>query len=192
MRVSTVSNNKLTLAAHFESKALVTDYIRSLSIPHTIVYVGAYTSLILGKLTPISTSPPTYGLVFPEPANAETKLPLIDASADVGKFVKGILLNPEKSLNRQFNLATKYYTFGEMVNVLKRSGLHVILQIMDKVTYKGILASQGFPEYLQEDILQGNQFIEEYGLYGGEDDIEEAQKVYDEIFSFNTTIPFSL
>ncbi len=181
MRVSAVSNNKITLVRHFESKALVTDHIRSLSIPHTFVYVGGYTSLVLSSLTPLSTS--SYGLVFPEPANAETKLPLIDVTADLGKFIKGILLNPEKSLNRSFNLATKVYTLAEIVNVLKGAGLHATLQIIDKATFRGALASKGAPEWLQEDLLQVFQFTEEYGLYGGDDDIEEAQKVNCEIFS---------
>ncbi|KAE8440522.1 hypothetical protein EG329_007268 [Mollisiaceae sp. DMI_Dod_QoI] len=174
--IAKFSNNKLTLAAHFESKAMVTDHIRSLSIPHTTVYLGAYTSLILSLLNPVSASPPSYNLVFPEPVNAKTKIPLIDASTDLGKFVKGILLNPEKSLNRQFNLATKYYTVGEMVNVFKECGLHVILQIMDKGAYKAALASQGLPEWFQEDLLQVFQSAEEFGMYGREDDIEEAQK----------------
>ncbi len=178
MRMMIVTNNKLTLVAHFESKALVTEYIQSLSIPHTIVLVGGYTSLIISALAPISKSPPAYSLVFPEPINSNTKLPLIDASADVGKFVKGILLNPEKSLNRQFNLATKYYTFEEIVNALKGAGLRVTLQILDKAAYKAGLASQGIPEFFQEDLLQVMQFAEEYGIYGAEDGIEEAQKVY--------------
>jgi uncharacterized protein YbjT (DUF2867 family) len=177
IKVPTVSNNELTLVAHFESKALVTEHIRSLSIPHTIVYVGGYTSLIIDSLKLISTSPRTYGLVVPEPVNSRTKLPLIDASADVGKFVKGILLHPEKSLNREFNLATKYYTFGEIVTILKKSNLCAILHILDKSAYRMGLASQGLPEWFQEDLLQTMQFAEEYGLYGSADDIEEAQKV---------------
>jgi len=125
----------------------------------------------------ISVSPPSYGLTFPEPVNAWTKMPLVDTSADLGKFVKGMLLNPEKSLNRSFNIATNNYTMGEVVSIVKELGLDIVLQILDKPTYKGALASQGSPKWLQEDLLQMFEFTDEYGLFGPNDDIEEAQKV---------------
>lgn len=131
----------------------------------------------MDALAPISLSPPSYGLVFPEPVNAGTKMPIIDPSADLGKFVTGILLNPDKSLNRSFNVAAKFYTLEEIVNLVRELGLDVKLQIVDKPTFKGALASKGFPEWLQEDLLQVFQFTDEYGVYGTDDDIEEAQKV---------------
>ena len=45
-----VSEGKLTHMAHFESKAEVEEYTRSLGIPATFFYAGVYMSNIPGSL----------------------------------------------------------------------------------------------------------------------------------------------
>lgn len=49
-------------------------------------------------------------------------MPLLDPSADLDRFVKLILLSPERSLNRQFNIAERYYTLKEMIDLMKNRG----------------------------------------------------------------------
>ena len=172
-----VTDNKLTAAVHFDSKARVDDYIRDLSVPHTIIHVGMYTSFLLESLVSLSATPPSYGLILPKPANAKTTLPLIDPVIDLGKFVKAILLNPDKTLGRKINVAERYYTLEEIIAVLNGLGINAIYQTVDQQVFKAGLASKGLPEFFQEGLTQVVQFVEEYGFFGGEG-IEEGHQVF--------------
>ncbi|KAL4941993.1 hypothetical protein BDV06DRAFT_171213 [Aspergillus oleicola] len=176
--VSKVSNGKYTAVVHFDSKAKVDEHIRSIGIPHTIVNVGTYTNFMVEALTPLSTDsePPTYGLFFPSPVTLETQFPLIDSSSDVGKFVKGILLSREKTLGCQLNLAERYYTTQEFLEIAKKLGVNVTFQAIDKETFKVGLAKQGAPDFFQEDVVQVIQFAAEFGFWGGKG-LEEEHEV---------------
>ncbi|KAL4949078.1 hscarg dehydrogenase [Aspergillus filifer] len=173
--VSKVTNAKYTAVVHFDSKAKVDEHIRAIGIPHTIVNVGTYTNFLVEALTPISNDPanPTYGLFFPAPVTLETEFPLISASTDVGKFVKGILLNRERTLGRQLNLAERYYTTQEFIDITKRLGVNVTFQAIDKETFKAGMAKQGAPEFFQEDVVQVLQYAAEFGFWGGKGFEEE-------------------
>ncbi|PYH88976.1 nmrA family transcriptional regulator [Aspergillus ellipticus CBS 707.79] len=174
--VSKLSNNKFTNVVHFDGKAYVDEYIRSLSIPYTIVHVAIYTSVVWESLAPLPTTPPSYGLFFPQPGSLQTTIPLIDPSLDLGKFVKGILLNPEASLGKQYNVGERFYTVEEIVGVAKKFGVEIVFQAVDKDTYKAGLASKGMPDFFQEDLAQMIQFLAEYGFYGG-GGIDDAKKL---------------
>ncbi|RAK97313.1 NmrA/HSCARG family protein [Aspergillus ibericus CBS 121593] len=165
--VSQITNNKLTGVVHFDSKARVDDYIRELAIPHTIITVGTYTSFVLEMLTPLPTTPPSYGLFFPEPGSVYTRVPIIDPTAELGKFVKGILLNPQRSLGRSFNIAERSYSLVEIIAVAKGLGVDIVYQTVDKASFKAGIASKGLPEVVQEDLLQLVQYTQEYGYFGG-------------------------
>ncbi|RHZ52834.1 NmrA/HSCARG family protein [Aspergillus thermomutatus] len=171
-----VTNGKLTAAVHFDSKARVDEYIRSLAIPHTIVHLGVYTSFLLESLVPVSSDPPSYKLAFPEPAHLKAAMPLLDPSADLGKFVKAILLSPGRSFNSQFNIAERYYTLEEMIDLMKSLGLNVEFQAIDQKTFKASLAARGWPDFLQEDLVQVIQYAAEYGYFQDER-IEQAHEL---------------
>ncbi|GKZ35283.1 hypothetical protein AbraIFM66950_005878 [Aspergillus brasiliensis] len=174
--ISRITNEKLTGVVHFDSKARVDDYIRQLSIPHTIVSLAIYASFFFEILAPLPTTPPSYVLAFPEPTNAQTAVPIIDPTADLGKFVKGILLNPSTTLGRSLNVAGRNYTFEEMIAVAKGMGLDVSFQPVDKETFMVGMAAKGFPEVVCEGVSQAAQYIQEYGYFGGEG-FEESHKI---------------
>ncbi|KAL4800853.1 hscarg dehydrogenase [Aspergillus venezuelensis] len=173
--VSKVTDRKYTAAVHFDSKAEVDEHIRAIGIPHTIVNVGTYTNFLAEALTPIPSddSAASYGLFFPAPVTLDTEFPLINASTDVGKFVKAVLLNREKTLGRQLNLAERYYTTQEFIDTAKRLGVNVSLQAIDKETFKAGMAKQGAPEFFQEDVAQVIQYAAEFGFWGGKGFEEE-------------------
>ncbi|PWY65681.1 nmrA family transcriptional regulator [Aspergillus sclerotioniger CBS 115572] len=174
--VSKITDNKLTGVVHFDSKARVDDYIREIAIPHTIITVGTYTSFFLEMLTPLPTTPPSYGLFFPVPGSVKTAVPIIDPTADLGKFVKAILLSPEKSLGRKFNIAGRSHTVEEVIAVAKGLGVDVTFHAVDKETFKAGIASKGLPEVVQEDMSQLVQYTHEYGYFDGAG-FEEAHKL---------------
>lgn len=163
---------------HFDSKALVADHIRSLRIPHTFVHVGTYSGLLLDFIAPLPTG--SYGLLWPEPANANTSLPIIDAAADTGNFIKGILLNPVKSKGRLFKIAEKSYSLKEIAETLSGLGLDVTFQPLDKHAFISGLSTKGFPESLHDSMVQVMEFVADYELFG-DSDIEEAHKVFKSI-----------
>ncbi|KAL4779774.1 nmrA family transcriptional regulator [Aspergillus varians] len=173
--IQKLTNGKYTAAVHFDGKAKVDEHIRSLGIPHTFIYIGTYIKFLFESLAPLSTTPPTYGLFWPEPVTLDTEFPLINAAADVGKFVKGIVLNREKYLGRQLNVAERYYTVREIVETIKANGVDVTFQALDMQTFKSGLAAHGMPEFYQEDLWQVIQFAVEYGFYGGKGFEEEHQ-----------------
>ncbi|KAL4923169.1 NmrA/HSCARG family protein [Aspergillus undulatus] len=186
--VSKVTSGKYPAVVHFDSKAKVDEHIRTLGIPHTIVNVGTYTKFMIEALAPISSDPPTYGLFFPEPVTLNTEFPLIDAPADVGKFVKGILVNRDATLGRQLNLAERYYTTREFLEIVKKNGVDVSFQALDKKTFKTGLAAQGLPEFFQEDVAQVIQFAAEYGFWGGKGFEEEHQLLKEPLMTLEESL----
>ncbi|PYH83275.1 nmrA family transcriptional regulator [Aspergillus uvarum CBS 121591] len=178
--VSQITGGKLTSVVHWDGKAVVDDYIRSLAIPHTIINIGVYTPFIVDFfLAPLSTDPPAFSLSLPEPANINTVLPVVDAAADVGKFVKGILLCPEETIGKRLDIAEGYYTVKEIVETLNKLGRSVGFQTVPKETFKAALASRGLPEFFQEDLCQVLQYIEEYGYFHN-GTVEEAREIASE------------
>ncbi|KAE8147582.1 hypothetical protein BDV25DRAFT_168978 [Aspergillus avenaceus] len=108
-------------------------------------------------------------LVWSSLPNVSEILPLIDPAADVGKFVKAILLHPSQSLNQRFNIAQNFYTIQEIIDTLNNAGVNAQFRIFPKESFKAALATKGAPAFLQEAIAQILQFVAQYGYFGGED-----------------------
>ncbi|KAL2816062.1 nmrA family transcriptional regulator [Aspergillus cavernicola] len=190
--VSKISNGKYTAALHFDSKARVDEHIRALSIPHTILHVGTYIKFLIESLEPLSTdngSP--YRLSFPKPANIETELPLIDAAADVGKFVKAIFLNPEASLGRLFSAYSRYYTIGGIIEIIKKNGVDAVYEATDSEVFKAGMGAKGVPEFFQDDLVQVIEFGVEYGFFGGVGNGDAHKLVKEPLTSLEETLKSS-
>ncbi|KAL4883179.1 nmrA family transcriptional regulator [Aspergillus karnatakaensis] len=178
--ISKFSNGKYPDAVHFDGKAVIDDHVRALGVPHTIVHVGTYISYLLESFAPQSTDPRKYTLSFPKPASLDTELPLIDASADVGKFVKAILLNPERSLGELYNLAYRFVTIRDFVQTVKANGVDLTFQAVEKDEFKGGMAAFGLPEFFQEDVAQVISFGAEFGFQLSSGEVEKVQQLVEE------------
>ncbi|KAL3483188.1 nmrA family transcriptional regulator [Aspergillus germanicus] len=176
--ISKISNGKYTAALHFDGKALVDEHIRTLEIPHTIIRLGTYTSFVLDSLVPVPSDPTRYEMYFPTPMNLTSQLPLIDPAADVGKYVKEILLNPEKTLSRVYNLGERYYSIAEIIEILERNGVDVSLKVISHEDFKAGLAAKGVPEFFQEDLVQVIAFGVEFGFF--EEGIDRGHELLNE------------
>lgn len=98
--VTKMTGGKLSNVKHFDSKATVEDYIRTLpksQLPVSSFFSPAfYMSNIQGMTFPGQDG----GLVFALPWNAtETRVALLDTKKDTGNYVAGILLAPEDKVN---------------------------------------------------------------------------------------------
>jgi hypothetical protein len=114
-------------------------------------------------------------MYFPTPMSLTSQLPLIDPAADVGKYVKAILLNPEKTLSRVYNLGERYYSIAEILEILKQNGVDVSLKVISQEDFKAGLVAKGAPEFFQEDLVQVISFGVEFGFF--EEGIEGGHEV---------------
>ncbi|EED22441.1 hscarg dehydrogenase, putative [Talaromyces stipitatus ATCC 10500] len=183
--ISKISGNKYNAATHFDHKAAVDDYIKSLSLPYTVVRLAIYGSEIVSNfITPLPVNPPSYGLIFPGNASERTVIPIINPAADLGKFIKGILLSPETTVGRSFNLAEKLYTLGEVTEILRRQGLKVSLQCIDMATFKAGLAAKGLPESFRVALQHVLEYTLEFGFFNGESIDQGLELLTDPLTSF--------
>ncbi|TVY90485.1 NmrA-like family domain-containing protein [Lachnellula willkommii] len=165
--VSKISNKKYTKVLHFDSKAVVEEYIRSLGIPATFLHLGIFMNFLFSNIVPTSEGTKSYNLAFPFPPG--TKIPLISVNKDTGAYVKHILLNRETFLGRQVSAAEKEYAPTEIVSILKNVG-DVDISLHANYTeddFKKRLTALGVPEFFQEDLAENMKFIHEFGFFGG-------------------------
>lgn len=154
---------------HFDSKANVEEYIRSLGIPASFFLAGCYMSNFPG--TSFREMPDgKWGFALPLPDNAP--IPIFDAEEDTGKFVKAMFLNEQKVLGKRVYGATAYYTPAEMVQDFRELspsvGKDAGFSQLPNGVFKGIMASTGAPEVIQEEMLQNMRLMAEFGYYGGD------------------------
>lgn len=154
---------------HFDSKAEVEEYIRKLEIPATFFLPGFYMSNIPG-MSLREMPDGKWGLALPMPDDAS--IPLFAAEYDTGKFVKAIFLKKAATLGKRIYGATAYYTPSEILNTFKQvypgAGKDARYSQLPHEVFKGILASAGTPEIVQEEMLQNMRLIPEFGYYGGD------------------------
>ena len=155
--------------AHFDSKANVEEYIRSLGIPASFFLAGFYMSNLPG-MSLRDMGDGNWALAMPMPDNSP--IPLFDAEDDTGKFVKGMFLNEEKVLGKRIYGATAYYTPAEIVDQFKElfpnTGKKTVFPQLPGDVFKSIMASTGAPEPIQEELLQNMRLLPEFGYYGGD------------------------
>ncbi|MCJ1252094.1 hypothetical protein MMC30_009332 [Trapelia coarctata] len=178
--VKKLSKGVLPGVSHFDSKAHVEDYIRSLGIPASYFLPGFYMSNLPG-MSLREMPDGKWGLAMPIPA--DSPIPLFSAEDDSGKFVKAIFLNKEKTLGKRILAAADYYTPTQIVDTFKELfptvGKDAYYVPLPHEAFKGILASTGAPEAIQEEMLQNMRLMPEFGYYGGEK-LDSSHAILDE------------
>jgi len=173
--VTKISRGIITGVLHFDSKAVVESYIRSLNIPASFLLQGIFMNQIIYFLLPSTSPSGSKSYKFTATVPASTKIPLISAVKDTGKYVKEMLLHPENALGERLYTGEKYYTMVEVADILKRvGGLDVSYEQCTDEAFRESLASVGVPEFLQEDMSQNMKYIQEYGFF--QQDLEDSQK----------------
>lgn len=179
--VKKVTNGVLSKVRHFDSKAAVEEYIRTLDIPATFILPGFY----MGNLPGVNLREMPdgkYVLALPMPDAAP--IPIFAAEYDMGKFVKAIFLKKEATLGKRIYAATAYTTPTELLQdfqeVYPEAGKGATFRQLPGEVFKEILASaRGVPEAVQEEMLQNMRLIPEFGYYSG-DSLEPSIAIVDE------------
>lgn len=158
---------------HFDSKALVERYIRSLSIPATFFMPGFYMSNIPNMMMFPNPESSEHEYTFALTIPGNSPIPMFDAEDDTGKFVKAILKNRDSLLGKNIHAATDHYTPDEMVNVFKEefpeAGKGAKYVQIDPETYEGMLKKNGFSDKAAKELQENMSFMNPYGYFGGVD-----------------------
>ncbi|OBT70310.1 hypothetical protein VE03_00286 [Pseudogymnoascus sp. 23342-1-I1] len=175
--VTELTKGTLSKVSHFDSKAAVEKYIRSLDINASFFRPGYYMSNLLQVVRPSGDSE-TYSVPLPIPTTAP--IPLFDTAADTGKFVKGIFLAGEKAFGKTYNAAVAYVTPAEIAEEWSAvTGKKAEAVVADGTAWKAELTSYGLSEVAAEELYQNMRLMDEFGYYGGAP-LEESQEILDE------------
>jgi len=169
LNVTELSKGVLTQVHHFDSKAKIEDYIRSTGIPASYFMPGFYMSNLPGGM--FRQVPPNNDWTLALPIPGSTPVPLLNTAVDTGKFVKGILLNREKTLGKRIYGATDYYTLDQMVKEFKElypeAGKTAKYAELSHQAFKDNLGKAGQSAEAGEELLQNMRLMNEFGYYGG-------------------------
>jgi uncharacterized protein YbjT (DUF2867 family) len=155
-----MSDGKLQKLDHFDVKAEIEEYIRTLPIKSSFFAPGSFMQNFGHMMAPHPTGDGTYALSnFVKP---ETQLPCIDVVGDTGKYVGAILAEPEKYEGKVLSAATDLYSYDEIVQIMsKMSGKTVKYNQLPESVFRGFLPPAS-ADYLVDMFL----WIQDYGYYG--------------------------
>lgn len=170
--VNTLSHGVLANVYHFDSKAEVEEYARSLGVPSTFFLAGWYMSNITaGPFTIRQDERNDNAWTLALPASEDAVYPLFEVN-DTGRYVKAAVLHREKLLGKRVLGATKYLTGREVLDIFKKvfpeAGKTATYVNIPHEAYLGLLKGKGFPEYVAVELLENMRLCEEFGYYGGQ------------------------
>ncbi|KAF8459658.1 hypothetical protein BDZ91DRAFT_742007 [Kalaharituber pfeilii] len=178
--IKELSGGILSKVHHFDSKAEVESYIRTSlpNLPSTFFLAGCYMSNMPGQQILPDPSTGVYTYALPVPGD-KAGIPMFDVR-DTGKFIKGILLNREKTLGKRVLGATKYMSPNEVIEVFKKVKVETAKEKGAQYNevpadiYKAFLPPAIADEYTQNMVLLGT-----YGYYGWES-LDWSHSIVDE------------
>ncbi|KAI1333555.1 NmrA-like family protein [Xylariaceae sp. FL0016] len=176
--IKKLTNGKLPHVYHFDGKAHVEEYVRSLDIPATFFMPGYYMSNITGMQ--FKPSPPDNARTFSLPISAQSPIPLYD-TVDTGKYIKAIVLNKDKLLGQRFLGASTYLTGEQIVDSFKKlypeDGQTARYFQLSEEMFRGFM--KGTPEFIIEEFYENMVLMQDYGYYGGAS-LDETHKYIDD------------
>ncbi|RDA91046.1 hypothetical protein CP533_6112 [Ophiocordyceps camponoti-saundersi (nom. inval.)] len=163
--ITKLSDGRLTGITHFDSKAWIEDYIRASGVPATFVLAGLFMSNFLGFIRKDQGQQDGYVMMWPEGVSVDgAPIPLFDAAADTGKFVKPAIKRYPELVGQRIYAATTYMTLekvlAEFADVM---GQPARAQVVSAETWKSFLPADGAQELLENMLL-----LQSPGYYGGE------------------------
>lgn len=159
--VSKESHGKITSVHHFDSKAKVEEYVRSIGLPATFVMPGLFMSYIWGSALQKTDSGFVWATPFPPDS---TRIPLFDPASDTGLFVAASLLLSDETLNRRVLAAGGYVTPNEVASIVTEiTGKPVIVKSITFEQFHGFL-----PPPVADELTGNFELVVDPGYYVGE------------------------
>lgn len=172
-----MTNGKLPHVYHFDSKAIVEDYVRELDIPATFFMPGFFMSnLSDGMLRRMEWANNNFVFALPMPETAP--IPLFDPE-DTGKWIKAIVLGfDNKAKGRQVYAATNYATPKDIISAFQKqypeAGASASFVSVPHAQFLETMQGMGMPAFAAEELLENMRLMDEGGYYGGAG-LEESQ-----------------
>jgi hypothetical protein len=160
--VTKLSKGRLQHVSHFDSKAEVSDYARSASVPFVDLHVGGYMNnfTTLAKPRPAGNG----SFVVASTWGPQCRMPLIDTFHDAGLFVRLAIESAEfnKGDGKVISAYGEWITVADQIRILSEaSGKEVnYLKLTDEQLGEG-MKQEGTPEHVVNDMLEMFRFHEE-------------------------------
>ncbi|OIW30142.1 NAD(P)-binding protein [Coniochaeta ligniaria NRRL 30616] len=162
--VKEISGGKYTKVSPFDAKAEAEAYIRTLPVKSAFYSPGSFMEnshtpgFLLHRTAPDGTE------IVSRHHAPTSKLPLIAAVADTGKFVGAILAEPDKYEGKTFCAATALYTWEDVAAVVSKvTGVKTVYQ---QVSVEEYMAS--LPPFVADVFFEAFSYWDEFGYYGPE------------------------
>ncbi|KAF2172686.1 hypothetical protein M409DRAFT_16648 [Zasmidium cellare ATCC 36951] len=111
VNVTKETNGRITSVKHFDGKAEIEEYARSVGVPGTYFMPSVFDIFFLGFFRKNANGEYALGLPF----EGTVRIPLIDIGSDAGLFVAAILLQLPETLNKRVVASGGYVTPDEAV-----------------------------------------------------------------------------
>ena len=151
--VSKITAGKLPNLHHFDSKAMVEEYINSIDQPASFVLPAYFMSNIPGsiKLAPSGDHYTLSWLFHPN-----TQIPMLDVPRDFGKFVASCIANPTASLGTHTLAASGWFTPLDVCAAVEaHTGKKCVFREFPVEEYQG-----------SKELFDNLMMIREYEYYG--------------------------
>ncbi|KAK5137317.1 hypothetical protein LTR08_000287 [Meristemomyces frigidus] len=159
--VKEISGGKYTKATQFDAKAKAEQYIRGLPIKSAFCSLAFFMEnfRLIPFLAPQQAPDGTW--VISRHNSPQSKMPMIDAVGDTGKFVGAILAEPDKYEGKTFCAAAALYGMEEVVAIMsKATGKTVVYKQIPVEDFRKSLP------FAPDTLVDAFGYQEEFGYYG--------------------------
>ena len=170
---SEISGGKYTNITMFDAKAKAEAYIRSLPIKSAFYSPASFMENYITAAAPKKADDESNTFIMALHPSPKSRVPLIDARGDTGKFISSVLAHPEKYKGKTLYGAERMYSMEEIAATLAKV-------TKEDVVYKQISAEEfrahiPFGADIATEVIS---YFEEFGYYGK--DTEELVASTDE------------
>jgi uncharacterized protein YbjT (DUF2867 family) len=158
-----ISNGLLKHVEHFDDKAEIEEYIRSLPVKSSFFAPASFMQNYLTHVRP-RPSPSNDGtFMLADILPDDTEVPYIDIT-DTGKWVGAILADPDKYEGKFFAAAEGFYTHKQAAEIISK----VTGKTVKHVKLPDEVVKDFFPEGMREALYEMWVLNREYGYFGKE------------------------
>lgn len=165
-----LSGGKYKNVEHFDDKAEIEAYIRSLPCKSAFFAPASFMQNFMTHfMRPMPSREGDGSFVLANCAYGHSRMPFIDIT-ETGKWVGAILAQPDKYEGKTFAAASEILSMDEVVAIVSRvTGKTVKHQNIPDEVFKGFM-----PEGMQQQLYEMWAFQRDFGYYGAEMDKEVA------------------
>ncbi|OAQ58514.1 hscarg dehydrogenase [Pochonia chlamydosporia 170] len=161
--ISDISGGRYTKVTMFDAKARVESYIRSLPIKSTFYSPGSFMDNYITVASPRKASDESNTYIMALHISPQTRVPLVDAGGDTGKFIGAILISPDKYNGQVICGADRLYSLEEIAHTIGRAtGKDVVYRQISAEEYEASVPFGG------DVLVQTMSYFEEFGYYGAD------------------------